>query len=93
MENVTLFNLSLSIFFIIYDIIKEKKVYKEHISFLIGSIIGTAIMFINPIYISVFHSKDIYAMRSFSINGMFDKIKDVIFTDLIFTYYNLFVYI
>ena len=70
MENVTLFNLALSIFFIIFDIIKEKKVHKEHISFLVGSIIGTTIMFINPVYFSIFNSKDIYGMRSFSLNGI-----------------------
>lgn len=78
MENITIYNLILSFFFIIIDYIKDKKIYKEHISFLVGSIIGTTIMFSNGMYLSILNSKDIYGMRSFRVSNILEKLINVI---------------
>lgn len=63
-EHVTIFNLILSIYIIIYDIKKYKKINYNYLLYFIGSLIGTIIMFSNPTYLVAFKGDDVY--RSFS---------------------------
>ena len=60
MENIALFNICLGIAVIGYCIIKFKKVYLTHISFLVGAVAGAVWMFSNTAYKSVATGEDTY---------------------------------
>lgn len=59
-EHLTLYNIFLSIYVIIVVYIKYKKIYIQHVSYSIGTIIGTLYMFSNSVYKSVATGKDSY---------------------------------
>ena len=59
-ENLTIYNIFLSIFIIVYQVIKNKNVNFANISYFIGSILGTILMFSNSAYSSIFNSSDAY---------------------------------
>ena len=71
-EHITIFNLLLSIYVLLYDYIKNKKINYNVILYFIGSLLGSIIMFTNPTYLVVFKGADEY--RSFSsIKELFTK--------------------
>lgn len=63
-EHITIFNFLLSIYLIIYEYIKNKRINYITLSYFIGSLIGTIIMFTNPTYLVTLTGNDEY--RSFS---------------------------
>lgn len=70
-EHVTIYNLLLSIFNIIFVFIKYKKIIISNLSYFFGSIIGTILMFSNGAYRNIFHAADTY--RSIAIDNFFSK--------------------
>lgn len=86
MEHITIYNLILSIFLVIYTIIKSKQNLVKSISYLLGSLIGTIIMFSNSAYTSIFSHQDYYKSvvepSIFNIiNTLVDKILDLLIYD------------
>lgn len=71
MENITIYNLLLAIFVIVFTYIKQKKIYASQISYFIGSILGTILMFSNSAYASILNNSDPY--RSVANNGLMEN--------------------
>ena len=63
-EHITIYNLLLSIYFIIYYYIKTKKINYLYLFYFVGSLVGTIIMFSNPTYLATANGEDTY--RAFS---------------------------
>lgn len=59
-EHLTIYNVCLALYAIIFCVIKFKKVYIQHIAYLAGTIFGTALMFSNSVYSSVATGEDGY---------------------------------
>ncbi|WP_455493252.1 DUF6056 family protein [Eubacterium sp.] len=59
-EHVTIYSVLLAIFVIIYSFIKFKKVHISFVSYFVGTIAGTALMFSNSVYHSVVEGNDEY---------------------------------
>lgn len=59
-EHLTIYNVLLAIYVIIFTFIKFKKVYIQYVSYFIGTIAGTALMFSNSVYHSVVEGSDKY---------------------------------
>lgn len=59
-EHLTIYNVVLSIYVIIFTFCKFKKVFIQHLTYFIGTILGTAYMFSNSVYRSVASGKDAY---------------------------------
>lgn len=71
-EHITIFNLLLSIYLVLYEIFKNKKINYLTINYALGSLVGTIIMFSNPTYLMTLNGGDTY--RSFStIKEIFTK--------------------
>ena len=66
MENVTLYNIAVSVLIIIFVFFKFKKIYFTHVAYLIGSVLGAVLMFSNTAYTSIANNEDSY--RSTAIN-------------------------
>ena len=60
MENVTLYNIAMSILIIGFAFIKYKRVYITHIAHLAGSVGGAVLMFSNSVYRSIAAGTDSY---------------------------------
>lgn len=60
LENLTIYNLLLVIFLIIYQLFKSKKVKIENISYFVGSIAGAILMFSNSAYHNIANANDGY---------------------------------
>ena len=60
MEHITLYNLLLGFVIVFFDKKVNKRVNKTNIAYLIGSILGTILMFSNGAYLSIFNSDDTY---------------------------------
>lgn len=60
MEHVTIYNILLSILIVFFDKKINKKINKANIAYLIGSILGTFLMFSNGVYLSIFNAEDAY---------------------------------
>lgn len=60
MENVTLYNIAISVAIMGFVFIKYKKVYLTHCSHLVGSIAGAVFMFSNSVYTSIANGTDSY---------------------------------
>lgn len=73
MENVTLYGLALAGCVIFYALIKFKKLFLTHVSYLIGSVAGTLFMFTNGAYSSIANAEDSYRSTALS-NGLIDTI-------------------
>lgn len=73
-ENVTVFLLGLTIILNVIYFIKNKKVNLNLIGPLVGSCIGTSLMFIHPAYRSVLNSTDTYRTLDMGIGSMIAKI-------------------
>lgn len=74
MENVTLYALLLGAAVLIYTKAKFKKVFAPHISYLIGSICGAAVMFSNSAYLNILHNNDEVKYRSVVSLSMTDTL-------------------
>lgn len=75
-EHITIYNLLLSIFMLLVAI-KNKKQRLLYSVYLLGSLIGTYVMFSNPVYLSSFLGTDNY--RSISkINDILKKISSIV---------------
>lgn len=74
-EHMTFYNVVMSIFVIIYVGYKFKKVYFQHIAYMIGSVLGTIYMFSNTVYRSVANGQDGYRTIG-SDRGLIQKILD-----------------
>ena len=59
-EHLTLYNVVLAVYVIVFTIIKFKKAYVQHIAYFIGTIAGTLLMFSNSVYRSVADGSDSY---------------------------------
>lgn len=88
MENITLFNICISVVFLIYTYWKQKKVDYAQICFLVATLIGTYFMFSNGAYSMIASSQDDYRSVAqegniviTSIRLYFDKIYTMFFTN------------
>lgn len=59
-EHLTLYNIVLAIYVIVFTIIKFRKIYVQYIAYLIGVVAGTVLMFSNSVYRSVADGSDGY---------------------------------
>ncbi len=66
-EHLTVYNIILSVYVIIFTFVKFKKIFVQHAAYFAGSIAGTALMFSNSVYRSIANGNDGY--RSFGGNG------------------------
>ncbi|MDE6722716.1 MAG: hypothetical protein K2J55_00790, partial [Eubacterium sp.] len=69
--HLTMYNLVLAVYVILFTIIKFKKVYIQHVAYFIGTIAGTLLMFSNSVYRSVADGSDDY--RSIGEGGIISK--------------------
>ncbi|MDD4718580.1 MAG: DUF6056 family protein [Bacilli bacterium] len=83
-ENLTIYNVILGITLILYSNKKYKKVSNFNISYLIGSILGSVLMFSNGAYQNVLNGSDNYRAISKGIFGILEKYFIVIYKELIF---------
>lgn len=60
MEHITIYSLILSIFILIRDYMKQKKISLYNISYFLGSLTGSIIMFTNKAYYSISKGVDTY---------------------------------
>ncbi len=92
-ENITLYNIMISIIIIVYSYKKYKRVSNFNFSYLIGSILGAIVMFSNGAYRNVVNNTDNYRTIAKGFKGIILRIKDnyfgVIYYRLIFN--NLFI--
>lgn len=86
MENLTLFNVLLALYFVVYPICKKEKPFKCNVLYLIGAIIGCIIMFTNKVYFQIAGGGDIYGNRSFdnTLYTFFEKFVSIISKNLVF---------
>lgn len=59
-EHLTIYNIILAVYVVIFTFIKFKKVYIQHIAYLAGTIAGALLMFSNSVYRSVADGSDGY---------------------------------
>lgn len=59
-EHLTLYNIILAVYVIVFTIIKFKRAYIQHIAYFIGTAAGTLLMFSNSVYRSVADGNDSY---------------------------------
>lgn len=59
-EHLTIYNVILSVYVIVFTLIKFKRVFVQHIAYLLGVIAGTGLMFSNSVYRSVADGSDKY---------------------------------
>ncbi len=59
-EHATLYNVLLSIVVILYYLIRKHKIVLANLFYMIGSILGTVLMFSNEAYHTIFQSQDTY---------------------------------
>lgn len=59
-EHLTIYNVALGLYVVIFTLVKYKKVWIQHAAYLLGSIIGTIVMFSNSVYSSVAKGNDGY---------------------------------
>lgn len=78
MENITIFNVLLGVFVLIFVKTKFQKVYSVHVAFLVGAILSAALMFSNPIYLEIFTGNDPVNYRTVEISGIASIVKRVV---------------
>lgn len=72
-EHLTIYNVILGIYAIVFTYIKYRKIYIQHISYLVGVVLGTIIMFSNGAYHNIAQGNDTY--RSISTDsGIIERI-------------------
>lgn len=77
-EHMTIYNLILAVFIVVYSILRNKKVTYFNLAYLVGTIIGTILMFSNGAYYLVATANDSY--RSINTNILFSSIKTFFYT-------------
>lgn len=77
-EHLTLYNIVLAIYVIVYTFVKFKKVLIQHIAYLAGCVLGTIYMFSNPVYRSVAEGTDGYRSVG-GTQGIVSKAQDAYF--------------
>ena len=81
-EHMTIYNVILSVYVIIFTGIKFKKVYIQHIAYLVGAAAGTITMFSNSVYHSIVKGNDDY--RSIGSNqGIIIKVLKTYFSSIV----------
>mgnify|MGYP003302124122 CR=1 FL=1 len=60
MENVTLYNIAISVLILGFTLIKYKKIYLTHIAHFVGSVLGAVLMFSNSAYSAIAKGEDSY---------------------------------
>ena len=66
LEHLTIYNVVLGIYVIVYTHIKYKKIFMQHMAYLTGAVVGTVIMFSNSAYRNIATGNDSY--RTISTN-------------------------
>lgn len=74
-EHLTIYNVVLSVYVIVFTLIKYKRVYIQHIAYFVGCVLGTCYMFSNSVYSSVASGNDGYRSIG-SKTGIVDKAID-----------------
>ncbi len=87
-EHVTIYCVLLSLFFLVLIYIKKKKIDLSNLSYFIGSIVGSIIMFSNKAYHSIAVSADEYRNIS-PITNMIKNFFDTIINQLVINSYVL----
>lgn len=82
MEYVTIYQICLGIFVIIYIYKRFNKVYPSNIAYLIGAILGAATMFSNSGYRDIVNNQDSYRHVPRSTSGVISNIINSYFTDI-----------
>lgn len=59
-EHLTLYNVLLALYVIVFTLIKFKKLYIQYVAYFAGTVAGTALMFSNSVYHSVSEGDDSY---------------------------------
>ena len=72
-EHVTIYNLCLGVFVLVYGFIRFKRVSPTHIAFSIGSIAGAALMFSNGAYRAVAQHTDWYRSMARGLKDILDR--------------------
>lgn len=75
MENITLYNIAVSIAVIVFCAIRYKRAYFTHISYFVGSLLGALLMFSNSAYGFIAKGEDTY--RTTALGGYF-KLKEML---------------
>lgn len=88
MEHITIYNLILGIFLLIYTIIKSKPNIPKAICYLLGSISGTITMFSNTAYQSILSQTDTYRqIENPSINTLLTTLINEVLDLLVYNNY------
>lgn len=74
-EHLTIYNVILGIYTLLFTFIKYKKIYVQHLAYLAGSAIGTIIMFRNGAYHAVASGNDTYRTIS-TDSGIWGRISE-----------------
>lgn len=69
-ENITVFNILLSIILIVWYSIEHRKISVSLLTYLFGCIAGALIMFLSPVYMSVADGADSYRKMGTGLNGL-----------------------
>ncbi len=80
-ENISIYNVGIGIFFVIYSFVRFKKVGLSNIAFLIGSAVGIFIMLQNRNYSQVMETSDAAGFRSVEID--YSNIAMTFYVDLL----------
>lgn len=59
-EHITVYNVILAVYAVIFTFVKFKKVCADHIAYLVGTVAGCALMFSNSVYSSIANGNDAY---------------------------------
>ncbi|SFX36638.1 DUF6056 family protein [Ruminococcus sp. XPD3002] len=92
LENITIYNNVLAVFTVIFSYVRFKKLHIMHISYLVGSIVGTVIMFLNPNYHQIASDKgDQHGLRTFEFD--FSDIFSTLYRDISTAFSHSFLFI
>ncbi|MBO4877189.1 MAG: hypothetical protein J5501_04180 [Ruminococcus sp.] len=80
-ENISLYNAALGLFFVIYPLVRFKKVHPSNIAFFIGAAAGLIIMLNNKNYSQIMSASDDNGFRSVEID--FSNVLMTLYVDLL----------
>lgn len=88
MENYTIYQVFLSLFFLLYYSIKNKKINKLCLIYFIGNLCGALLMFTNGAYMNVVNATDTYRSINVSISsrildGIIPKLNNYTFINIL----------
>ena len=76
-ENISIYNVCIGLFFVIYPLVKFKKVHPVNIAFLIGAAVGMFVMLQSPAYSKILSDADDTGFRAVEID----------FSNILMTFY------